>query len=116
MQLLKTALSLAFCQTSSHKKFSLCILLLVLGGVALFSVFSDRVSDVISAILAVRILVQFVGRHRPYIAELQKRSGFYKMENAFVSTTRYCGWRNMACNILFNGFANDVVGSHRNSA
>lgn len=37
--------------------------LLVLGGVAfIFGVFFDRVSDVISAILAVRILVQFVGQ------------------------------------------------------
>ena len=62
MQLLKTALSLAFCQTSSHKNFPY-VSLLVLGGVAfIFSVFFDRVSDVISAILAVRILVQFVGQ------------------------------------------------------
>lgn len=37
--------------------------LLILGAVAfIFSVFFDRVSDVISAILAVRILVQFVGQ------------------------------------------------------
>lgn len=49
--------------------------LLVLGAVAfVFSVFFDRVSDVISAILAVRILVQFIGQGIGLIL-LSKRKG-----------------------------------------
>ncbi len=83
--------------------------LLVLGGIAfVFSIVFNNLKDVIQAILAMRIMVQFISQAVGLILLSKRKGRLFSLENAFVSIARHHRYPDLDLYFFVHGHQNVV--------